>query len=114
MTDSPLERLKAHYADRIRGVLESCEVELGPGETLTVYFRPGTTMAQQAAILSHSNPADQVVETVLQCALNEDGTRMFKKADRLELLKEIDSRLLNTLCLKMRLAEPDLDEAGKS
>ena len=62
-----------------------------------VYYRATASMATEAKIMNltqSGKTAEALVESIVLKALNEDGNRIFKDADRMELLNEADPSVL--------------------
>ncbi len=91
---SVLQNAQAHYKAQLAGGLLSVEV---PEWDTTVYFKPAATFAQQSKIIELTQKGELVeamVETLMQRALTEDGKKMFKFADRVVLLNEVDPEII--------------------
>ena len=77
------------------------DVELEGGQDpLRIFFRKFRTTSQQNEIERQADPKtgvagpDCIAEIVLQCALNEDGSRMFPNTTRAELRNKVDYTVL--------------------
>ncbi len=62
-----------------------------------VYYRGTSSMATEAKILSlttSGKTAEGLVESIVQKAMDENGKRLFRDADRVTLMHEADPQVL--------------------
>lgn len=103
-----------HYQTQI-SQMNSFEV---PEWEATVYFRPITTLSQEAAVVElvrQNKSVEAMVQTIIQKARHEDGSMMFTKHDKSALMNEVDPHVV------MRVAEqinggglPKMEELEKN
>lgn len=104
---TPFDLLKADYLDK-RGELKYVDVDLSSG-TLRIFYSPVMNAKQKAEIFNHMSSLEVFVTSLLVRGLNEDGTRMFKDAQRQELLTQVDSDVLEKIAIEMGSLEEDVD-----
>ena len=114
-----LEAAKTHFREKLAGKLDYCEVPEWAvnGKPLKVFFKASMNMSQQEriqAIADNDKKGEAVCETIIQRALNEDGTRMFKSVDKMELMRHVDPAVLSKIILAMVNDETDVEEAAKN
>lgn len=91
---SVLQNAQQHYKQQLAGGLQTVEV---PEWDATVYFKPAATFAQQSKIIELTQKGELVeamVETLMQRALDADGNKMFKFADRVILMNQVDPEVI--------------------
>ena len=113
-----LEAAKYHFREKLAGELGFYEVAewVVKGKPIKIYFKPAMNMAQQEriqAMASNDKQGEAVCETLIQRALNEDGTRMFRSTDKLELMRHVDPSVLSKIILAM-VEDSDVEEAAKN
>ena len=109
---SPFDRLVADYVKK-RGDLNHIDVDLSEGEPLRIFYSPVMNAQQKAAIWKHltNGGADLevFVTSLIMRALNEDGSRMFRDADRKELATKVDANVLEDIAIRMGSLREDVD-----
>ena len=117
---SILEGAKAHFRERLGGGLKSLEVPewLVNGKPAVLYYKPSLNFQQQEKILKLSDEgkkAEAIVQALIERALDEDGNRLFKQANRLELMKMVDPEIVSRIVGEMSSdEEDDIDEIEKN
>ena len=105
-----LDKAKAHFAAHAEKGMNSIEVE--EWET-TVYWKVGgLNFAQQSKVieLQQANKgAEALVEMLIIRALNEDGKKMFKPAEKTILMNSVDPAVILKIITAMG-EDDDLDE----
>lgn len=103
-----MERVKAHFKDRLSNGVDSVVVpEWGEGDApLVIYFRP-TNLATQNAIYKHirDGSLEALVEQLIQQARDEDGNKIFRASDRIELMKHADPAVISRVVKAMNDVE---------
>ena len=100
-----MEQAKAHFKSRMQGELKWVDVEeWGNGSPQRVYFRPSLTLKDQGEILALSNEgkqAEALALTLILRSLDEEGKRLFVRANQTELLRSVDPdvivRIINAM-----------------
>tara|TARA_R100001129_G_scaffold102110_1_gene69808 strand:+ start:798 stop:1175 length:378 start_codon:yes stop_codon:yes gene_type:complete len=112
---SVLDQATKHFEAKL-GEMQSVKV---PEWGTTVYFRP-VTLDEQGVIFGLQNDgksADAVAMTIILRARNEDGTRMFKKADKFEIMHKVDPDVITKIINAMGevdLIDEDEEELAKN
>ena len=91
---SVLNNATKHFKEQLTSGLKSIEV---PEWETTIYFKPATPFAvEQKIIALHAKGelVEALVETLLAKALDEDGKRVFKPADKPVLMNEVDPNII--------------------
>lgn len=104
---SVLNKAKEHYSSQLTGELKSVEV---PEWDTTVYFKTTTNFASQQKILQLSQEGkvvEALVETLIVKALDAEGKRIFKMADRDVLMREVDPEIILKVCTAINKVEGD-------
>jgi len=114
--NTPLQNATAHFRSKISGEMSSLKVEEWD---LTIYYKPSATLKEQSKIIELSqkgNTVEALVETLIQRARNEDGTKMFAPADRQVFMNEVDPEVIIRVVSEINGVddELDLDDAGKN
>ncbi len=82
----------------------------------TLYFRPATTFAQEQGVVklhTEGKMTEALVETLITRALDEDGKRVFKGADRVVLMNEVDPGIMMRVITELNKDDEELeDELG--
>ena len=112
---SVLDQATKHFEAKL-GEMQSVGV---PEWATTVYFRP-VTLDEQGVIFGLQNEgktADAVAMTIILRARNEDGSRMFRKADKFEIMHKVDpdviTKIINAMS-EVDLVDEDEEELAKN
>jgi len=116
---SILEGAKAHFRERLSGGLQSLEVPEWDveGKPAVIYYKASLNFLQQEKILKLSDEgkkAEAIVQALIERSLDENGDRLFKQANRLELMKKVDPEIISRIVGDMSGDEGDLDEIEKN
>lgn len=116
---SILDGAKAHFRERLSGGLQCLEVpEWGSdGQPAKIYYKPSLNFQQQEKILKLSDEgkkAEAIVQALIERALDEDGNRIFKQANRLELMKQVDPDIIARVVGDMSQDDDSLDDIEKN
>jgi len=88
------QKALAHFKAKIAGNLFKYHVDEWDCD---IYYRATANMATEAKIMNLTQTgktAEALVESVILKALDQDGNRIFRDADRVELLNETDPQVL--------------------
>ena len=112
---SVLDQATKHFEAKL-GELKSVAV---PEWATTVFFRPGTLHEQGVIFgLQNAGQTDEAVAmTIILRARNEDGSKMFKKAEKFEILHKVDPEVITNIINAMNdvdLINVDEDELAKN
>jgi len=116
-----LERLKNNYREKLESGLKHIDVpELGDDSgPYRIYFKP-MTLEMQGRIYKamQSNNLDFMGTSLIERALDENGKRMLRPADIVEIRKQTDGNLVQEICARMTeeegYLENELEEAEKN
>lgn len=112
---NPLENVTTHYRNKISGEMSSIYVEEWD---LKIYYKKTATLKEQTKVIELAQKGQTVealVETLLMKARNEDGTKMFKPADKQVFMNESDPDVLIRAVGEMNAIDLDsLEDAGKN
>ena len=118
---SILQSAASSWKQKLGGELQSIEVPEWPddsGKPSVVYFKAGINFLQQEKILRLSDEgkkAEAIVESLIQRALDVEGKRMFKSADRVILMREVDPEIIGRIVAEMgQNDEHDISEMEKN
>jgi hypothetical protein len=91
---SILDKATQHFRSKLDGSLEVIDV---PEWEAKVYYYPTTPLRDESSILKLQNEGKTVealVQSLIVKCRNADGTRMFVPADRVQLLNEVDPKVI--------------------
>lgn len=112
---SAIELVKRHFQSKLGGTLSKHHVE---GWGLDVYYRPVTTLKQEAKIVelsSQGKSVEALVESIIQKALGEDGKPLFTMGDKASLMNEADPTIVLNLARVLNGSDlPSVEEAEKN
>lgn len=111
-----LEAATQHFRNKIGGEMQKVEV---PEWDLTVYFKPSATLREQSKVIELSQQGkttEALVETLIQRARNEDGTKMFAPADKQVFMNEVDPEVMIRVAGEINGVSEDetMEEAEKN
>jgi hypothetical protein len=89
-----LEKATAHFRSKLDGSLQSVEV---PEWEATVYYRNTSTLREESTVLKlqqEGKTVEALVQSIINKALNADGTRMFAPAHKVTLMNEVDPQVV--------------------
>lgn len=111
-----IDVLRQDYDAKLQNDLEYIDLDLAVGE-LRVWFRPCTSLFQQRKMLamdSLKEKPEALVEAMIAKALTEDGEKMFKPAEKVDLMRRVDGQVLVDAVNRMYAEEVDFEEARKN
>lgn len=91
---SVIEKATSHFRSKIAGEMRKINV---PEWECDIYVRNTSTLKDESKILelsSQGKTVEALVETIINKARNEDGTRMFQSADKVVFMNEVDPNVL--------------------
>lgn len=111
-----IKNATAHFRNKIGGEMKKIEV---PEWEATIYFKAANTLKEEGNLIKLAQQGETIealVETLITKARHEDGSKMFKPAEKQVFMNEVDPDVvirvvgeINTLSR----AEP-LEEAEKN
>jgi len=118
MQNPVLAKATEHFKDRISGKLESYHVEAWD---TTVYFKTVNSFKDESKILQlhqQGKMTEALVESLIVKCRNKDGSPMFRPADRITLLNEVDPAVIIEVATAINEAgenyQMNLDETEKN
>lgn len=106
---SVLKKATDHYRSQVGGELMSIEV---PEWDCTVYYKQYSNFMTEQKIIEFHNDgklAEALVETLIQKALDEDGKKLFRQADRATLLREVDPNIIIRVCTAINQGKEEVE-----
>lgn len=107
---SILDKAKAHYKDKMTAQPRAIEV---PEWDATLYISPGITLQKLGEIMnlaSSGNSAEAMVLTLIYRLVDGEGKPVFKKLDKLELMKSVDPDVLARIVTEINGTDPNEDD----
>ena len=103
-----------HFKDKLANGLEWVDV---PEWNSKVWFKPSANLKETEAVvkLHQSGQVMEALATVLiMRALDEDGNKLFKSADKFELMSSVDPEVVIRIASHIMNAEPTVDDIAKN
>lgn len=114
---SAIDQLTEHYQAKLGQAPRRLEVSLGGGvKPFIAWVRPSINLQKRAEIVELANSgksADAMALTLIYKLIDEEGDPVFKKADRLALIKRTDPETLAEIVEDINLEEPDIEDVKK-
>ena len=111
MSNPVLETAKSHFATITNKGMESLEV---PEWDVTVYWKVGgLNFASQSKVLElqqSGKTADALVEMMIMRALDADGKKMFKSAEKTIIMNNVDPNCILKIVTAMGESDNNVDE----
>ena len=102
-----INALKADFRQKMTGemqFLDVPEIKNKEGVPLRIYYKPCMTLKEQQKILALQNQdkaGEAIAQTLIFRALDEDGNRLFKRANMPELMNEVDPNVTSRIVADM-------------
>jgi len=114
-----LEAAKVQFRDRMSGKLQSSEVPewVVNGEATIIYYKPSMNFKDQGEVLklhSENKQAEAVAMTFILRAMDENGTKLFKRANLTEMMRSIDPEVISRVVSEMGGDDADMEDAIKN
>jgi hypothetical protein len=107
---SVLEKAKAHYRAKLSAEPKPISV---PEWELEAFIKPGISLERLGEIMQCANEnktAEAMVLTIVYRLIDEEGKPIFRKNDRLELLKSVDPTVLAEVVNKINESDPSAED----
>jgi hypothetical protein len=91
---TPLDKMTAHFRNKISGELKSIKV---PEWDLEIFFKTANTLEEEGRMIKLAQDGktiEALVETLIVKARDKDGKKLFKMADRPTFMNEVDPQVL--------------------
>jgi len=112
-----LQRAKTHFRDRLSADMEyvSCPEWGEEDKPLKIYYKP-STLEQRNRIYSYLKDGNLkfIAQTLIERALKEDESPMFRKVHMTELMKSVDPDVIQYIVAEMAAGEDDEMDAEKN
>jgi len=109
-----IESAKVHFTERMSKINS---IAVPEWDNTEIFFRPSMNFKDQGIVLKlHGDglPAEAIVMTLILKSLNKDGSKMFVKADKTELLLRVDPEVVSRIVSEMSDDEPTVEDATKN
>ncbi len=101
----------AHYKAALSHELKSIEV---PEWETTIYFKSASTFASEQKIIElhqKGQLVEALVETLLSKSLDAEGNKMFSKADKVVLMRQVDPDVIIRVVTAMNEAKAEAKDS---
>ena len=98
---SVLDNAKKHFKTRLQGELQKFKVDEWQTD---VYYKGAYSFAVESKVLElqqQGKVVEALVESVIQKALNPNGTRMFTDTDKWSLMNEVDPSVISRVASRI-------------
>lgn len=114
-----LEAAKVQFRDRMSGKLQYSKVPewLVDGKPTKIYYKPSMNFKDQGEVLklhSENKQAEAVAMTFILRAMDQDGTKLFKRANLTEIMRSVDPEIISRVVSEMGGEDPDIEDAAKN
>jgi len=112
-----IDQLKEHYQAKLGQAPRRLEVSLGGKlKPFISWVRPSINLQKQGEIselVNSGKSADAMALTLIYRLIDKEGDPIFRKADRLTLIKHVDPDVLSEIVEQINSEDPDLEEVKK-
>ena len=113
-----LEAAKRHYSDLIDGELKFLDVPEWQvdGKPTRIYYRQYMSVEEKGDLVrlyNQDSHYEMMVLSLIHYARNEDGTKMFKKPQKFDLMKLVSAEVIEDIFSRMGLFAENDDAAKK-
>lgn len=106
---SIIDKMKAQFSEKLQAIGDYYVDEWEE----TIYFRVLTLKERNdIAARSKGGDLDVIVETLIARARDADGNLMFKKANKLEMMREVDPDIMADVVLAMGRFDSEMKESA--
>lgn len=109
-----IDKMTSHFRTKISGDMERVNV---PEWEMDIWYKPSNTLAEEANLIElaqKGKTVEALVETLITKARNADGTKMFKKADKITMMNEVDPIVLIRVVGEMNANDSNVEFAEKN
>jgi hypothetical protein len=106
---SVIDNAKSHFKAALAQNMKSVEV---PEWDTKIYFKPVVSFAQEQNVIklhAEGKQVEALVESLITRAVDADGNRLFKSADKVILMNEVDPSVILRVVNSMNSL--DIEEA---
>jgi hypothetical protein len=113
-----LEVAKTQFRDRMSGQLKSSNVPewVVDGKETVIFYKASMNFRDQGEILrlhSDGKQAEAVAMTFILRAMDENGTKLFKRANMTELMRSVDPDIISRVVSEMGGDDVDFEDAAR-
>jgi hypothetical protein len=104
---SVLDKATAHFRSQLNNEMTCVDV---PEWESKIYFKKISTLREEAKILELSQAGKTVealVESIIQRARSEDGSKMFTTVDKVAMMNEVDPKVIIRIAGAMNEVDPN-------
>lgn len=109
-----IDKMTSHFRTKISGDMMKCNV---PEWDMDIWYKSSNTLAEEATLIElaqKGKTVEALVETLITKARNADGSKMFKKADKITMMNEVDPTVLIRVVGEMNSNESNVEFAEKN
>lgn len=113
-----LEVAKTQFRDRMSGKLQSSVVPewVVDGKETVIYYKPSMNFKDQGEVLKlhgEGKQAEAVAMTFILRAMDQDGTKLFKRSNMTEIMRQIDPDIISRVVSEMGGDDVDFEDAAR-
>lgn len=112
---SPIDKMTGHFRTKISGDMSKVYVDEWD---MPIWYKPSNTLSEEAELVKlaqEGKTVEALVATLITKARNEDGTKMFKKVDKVTMMNEVDPSVLIRVVGEMNVESTvDFEEVEKN
>jgi hypothetical protein len=114
-----LEVAKTQFRDRMSGKLQSSNVPewVVDGKETVIFYKPSMNFKEQGEVLKlhgEGKQAEAVAMTFILRAMDENGAKLFKRANMTELMRSVDPDIISRVVSEMGGDDPEFEDAIKN
>lgn len=109
---SLLDKAKSHYRAKLEAEPRKIDV---PEWDSIVYIKPGINLHQLGEIMELSQSgklAEAMALTLIYRLIDENGKPLFRKAERVEIMRSVDPDVLARVVADINEADPDDEDVA--
>jgi len=91
---NPLDKMTSHFRTKISGEMRKVHVEEWD---VDIWYKEVNTLQEESKLIElaqKGKTVEALVETLITKSRNADGTKMFKKLDKITMMNEVDPGVL--------------------
>tara|TARA_R110000796_G_scaffold36696_1_gene93192 strand:- start:374 stop:715 length:342 start_codon:yes stop_codon:yes gene_type:complete len=112
--NNPIDKMTGHFRTKISG--DMGKVHVAEWE-IDIYYKTANTLQEESKLIELAQAGKTVealVETLITKARTADGSKMFKKADKVTMMNEVDPGVLIRVVGEMNDSEGNIEYAEKN
>lgn len=107
---SILEKAKSHYQAKLHAEPKKLDI---PEWDTVAYIKPSMNLSQLGEIMELSQSgktAEAMALTLVYRLIDDEGKHLFRKPDRIDLMKQVDPDVLARIVSEINSADPSEDD----